>query len=66
MSVTIISESSESLTLQITISLEGSMLKVEETIQEALNAAGQVPVNFTSCRSWRAKEPWYHYRIKNS
>jgi len=42
MSVTIISESSQSLTLQVTISLEGSMLKSEESIQEALNTAGLV------------------------
>ena len=42
MSVTIISESSQSLTLQITFDLEGSMLKVEEAIQESLNAAGLV------------------------
>ena len=42
MSVTIISESSQSLTLQVTISLEGSMLKSEESIQEALHTAGLV------------------------
>ena len=42
MSVTIISESSQSLALQITFDLEGSMLKAEESIQEALNTAGLV------------------------
>jgi hypothetical protein len=42
MSVTVISQSDQSLTLQVTFSLEGSMLNVEESIQETLNAAGLI------------------------
>ncbi len=42
MSVTVISQSDHSLTLQVTFSLEGSMLNVEESIQETLNAVGLI------------------------
>jgi hypothetical protein len=42
MSVQVVSQSQHSVTVQITISVEGSMLKVEEAIQEALNEAGLV------------------------
>jgi hypothetical protein len=42
MSVTVISESDQSVTLQVTFSLEGSMLNVEESIQETLNQVGLV------------------------
>jgi hypothetical protein len=42
MSVKVVSQSDQSLTIQITFNLEGTMLRVEEGIQEALNEAGLV------------------------
>ena len=40
MSATIVSQTGTQLTLQITLSLDGSMMQMEETIQDALNEAG--------------------------
>jgi hypothetical protein len=42
MSVKVVSQSDQSLTIQITFRLGGTMLQVEEGIQEALNEAGLV------------------------
>ena len=42
MSVEVVSQSDQSVTIQVTFRLEGTMLQVEEGIQEALNEAGLV------------------------
>ena len=42
MSATIVSQTGTQLTLQITLSLDGSMMQMEEHIQDALNEAGQL------------------------
>jgi hypothetical protein len=42
MSVTVISQSAQSVTLQVTFFLEGSMLNVEESIQATLNETGLI------------------------
>jgi hypothetical protein len=42
MSVKVVSQSDQSLTIQVTFRLEGTMLRVEEGIQAALNEAGLV------------------------
>jgi hypothetical protein len=42
MSINIVSQSAQSITVQVTFSLEGSMLNVEESIQETLNEAGRI------------------------
>ena len=40
MAATIVSQTDNTLTLQIQISLDGSMMQMEEHIQDALNEAG--------------------------
>ena len=41
----------DSMTIEVTLSLEGSMLEVEEAIQDALNEAGLLPPRRSSSSS---------------